>query len=157
MAADAAGLRVLVVEDHGFQRRILAQVLRRLGAAEVVEAEDGEAALATLHATPGAIDIVVTDFLLPGMDGVELMRRSGEGGGAAFILVSALDAREREGVAARAAHGGVRLLGSIDKPPTPAKLAPLLALYRQQAGGAAQRAPAEPDALSDSPPAAPGA
>lgn len=157
MGADAAGLRCLVVEDHGFQRRILAQVLRRLGAAEVVEAEDGEAALAALRAMPGAIDIVVTDFMLPGMDGAELMRRSGERGGAAFILVSALDTREREGVAARASQCGVRLLGSIDKPPTPAKLAPLLALYRQQAGAAARRPPGEPDALSDSPPAGPGA
>lgn len=130
--AEAAGLRFLVVEDHAFQRRILAQVLLRLEAAAVAEAEDGEAALAALRATPGAIDIVVTDFMLPGMDGMELMRRSAETeAGIAFILTSALDAREREAVAAQALQCGVRLLGSIDKPPTPAKLVPLIGRYRE--------------------------
>lgn len=131
MAAEAAGLRLLVVEDHAFQRRILAQVLRRLEAAAVSEAEDGEEALALLRDASQAIDIVVTDFMLPGMDGMELMRRSAESGArVAFILTSALDVREREAVATQAVECGVRLLGSIDKPPTPAKLAPLLAMYR---------------------------
>ncbi|HEX7888408.1 MAG TPA: response regulator [Ramlibacter sp.] len=140
MSTEAAGLRFLVVEDHAFQRRILAQMLLRLEAAAVTEAEDGEAALAALRDAAGAIDIVVTDLMMPGIDGMELMRRSAENGeGMAFILTSALDAQEREAVAAQALACGVRLLGDIAKPPTPAKLAPLLARYR----------------ISGSPPAAP--
>jgi CheY-like chemotaxis protein len=132
MGAEAAGLRLLVVEDHPFQRRMLVQMLLRLDAAAVVEAEDGEAALAALRDPAQPIDVVLTDLQLPGIDGMELMRQAAATGReVAFILATALDVRECEALTSQATRG-TRLLGSIDKPPTPAKLAPLLARYRAE-------------------------
>lgn len=135
MPDEARGLRFLVVEDHSFQRRILAQVLRQMGAAEVLEAEDGRHALELLGAAKQAVDIVVSDLWMPGMDGMQLMRRLGEAAPeASVILASALDPEAREVVAREAREGGVRLLGASDKPLTAAKLAPLIALHRQGRG-----------------------
>jgi CheY-like chemotaxis protein len=135
MPEEARGLRFLVVEDHSFQRRILAQVLRQMGAAQVLEAEDGQQALDVLRAAKEPIDIVVSDLWMPGMDGMQLMRRLGEAAPhASVILASALDPEARELVAREAKEGGARLLGASDKPLTAAKLAPLIALHRDGRG-----------------------
>ena len=135
MPDEARGLRFLVVEDHSFQRRILAQVLRQMGAAQVLEAEDGQHALDLLGAAREAVDIVVSDLWMPGMDGMQLMRRLAEAAPrASVILASALDPEAREVVAREARESGVRLLGASDKPLTAVKLAPLIALHRQGRG-----------------------
>jgi CheY-like chemotaxis protein len=55
-------------------RAILAEQLREYGF-EVVEAEDGETALALLR-TSEPIDALVTDRSMPGLDGVSLIRRA---------------------------------------------------------------------------------
>lgn len=133
MPDEARGLRFLVVEDHSFQRRILAQVLRQMGAAEVLEAEDGQQALDLLGAARVPVDIVVSDLWMPGMDGMQLLRRLGEVAPQASVIVaSALDAETRESVAREASAGGVRMLGASDKPLTAAKLAPLIASHRDR-------------------------
>ncbi|MDT0681500.1 SpoIIE family protein phosphatase [Roseicyclus sp. F158] len=63
---------VLVVDDDPIQRRILSSMLTRWGY-EVREAGSGEAALELCDAK--APDIVVSDWMMPGMDGTELCRR----------------------------------------------------------------------------------
>lgn len=134
MPEEARGLRFLVVEDHSFQRRILAQVLRQMGAAEVLESGDGQQALDLLAARE-PVDIVVSDLWMPGMDGMQLMRRLGEAAPqASVILASALDPEARELVAREVSESGVSLLGASDKPLTAAKLAPLIAEYRRVRG-----------------------
>lgn len=134
MPEEARGLRFLVVEDHSFQRRILAQVLRQMGAAEVLESGDGQQALDLLAARE-PVDIVVSDLWMPGMDGMQLMRRLGEAAPqASVILASALDPEARELVAREVRESGVSLLGASDKPLTAAKLAPLIAEYRRVRG-----------------------
>lgn len=71
-APDAlAGLRVLLVEDHGALRRILAQSLEDLGA-QVTAVGDAVAALATVESA-GEPDLLLSDIRLPGaMNGVAL-------------------------------------------------------------------------------------
>ncbi|MFA6028949.1 MAG: response regulator [Elusimicrobiota bacterium] len=64
--------RILIVDDEADMRMALANVLERLGH-EVFEAGDGPAALAR-HAE-GGVDLVLLDMRLPGMDGVEILRR----------------------------------------------------------------------------------
>jgi signal transduction histidine kinase len=66
-----AGLRVLLVEDHGPTRESVAQLLRDEGAT-VTEAGDGKAALAALDGEQ--IDAVLLDMMLPDMDGREVLR-----------------------------------------------------------------------------------
>ncbi len=64
--------RVLVADDEQNLRRVLQAHLQRQGY-EVVAVEDGEAALAALGG--GRFDAVVSDLRMPGIDGMELVRR----------------------------------------------------------------------------------
>jgi len=64
--------RVLVVDDSRTTRMILARSLRALGC-DVLEADDGEHALALL-ANSEAVDLVLTDLHMPNLDGCGLIR-----------------------------------------------------------------------------------
>ena len=64
--------RILVVDDETDVRHAIAMLLEFWGH-EVVEAADGPAALKIFK--PGAFDIVTTDYVMPGMNGVEVARR----------------------------------------------------------------------------------
>jgi len=64
--------RILVVEDHEDNRKIVRDLLRRTGY-EMFEAHDGEAALERLASE--RFDLVLMDLQLPGIDGYEVTRR----------------------------------------------------------------------------------
>src|SRR5271163_1993874 len=67
---DFSRLRFLVIEDSAPMRRILRTVLHGFGSRDVYEAEDGAAGLESfMHHSP---DIVVTDWVMPLFNGVEL-------------------------------------------------------------------------------------
>ncbi|WP_292019457.1 fused response regulator/phosphatase [Maritimibacter sp. UBA3975] len=63
---------VLVVDDSRAQRRVLVSTLTRYGF-EVIEAETGQEALEILHATD--IDLIISDWMMPGMDGLSLCQK----------------------------------------------------------------------------------
>jgi len=65
-------LNILAVEDDILARKIICRSLRRLGH-EVIEAADGEEAWTLLQA--GGIRVVVCDWMMPRLDGLELCRR----------------------------------------------------------------------------------
>jgi CheY-like chemotaxis protein len=65
-------MRVLLVEDSDSLRRLFARVLMARGY-EVHEAADGLEALGCLHRF--VPDLVLTDLMMPGLDGFELIRR----------------------------------------------------------------------------------
>jgi len=65
-------LKILIVEDDPVARRVLRQALDRLGH-EVLEAQDGAEALNRLERAP--VRVVVSDWVMPSMDGLELCRR----------------------------------------------------------------------------------
>ena len=123
-------LRFMVVEDHGFQRWVTGNILEKLGAAQVVTAGDGRAALAMLADVKPPIDVVVSDLDMPGMDGMEFIRKLGESWKhVSLIIVSSLDRGVMEGVETMARAYGVNVLGWLEKPPNPKKLASLLERY----------------------------
>jgi two-component system, chemotaxis family, chemotaxis protein CheY len=65
-------LRFLVVDDNALTRRVVRALLHSFGAPEVYEADDGAAGLeAVIHFMP---DIVITDWVMPNLDGLELTR-----------------------------------------------------------------------------------
>ena len=65
---------VLVVDDDAMLRELLARVLVEEGY-DVLTAEDGEQAIAIASTLDGRLGLVVTDILLPAMDGLELAAR----------------------------------------------------------------------------------
>lgn len=73
-AAPAGTETILLVEDEDGVRRLLKHVLSRQGYT-VLEAPDGPEALACLAAHDGPLDLLLTDIVMPGMDGAELAAR----------------------------------------------------------------------------------
>jgi len=63
--------RILIVDDDVQMRTLLREILNT-GVYEVVEAEDGKAALALTHKQK--IDLVITDRTMPKMDGLQLLK-----------------------------------------------------------------------------------
>lgn len=70
---DLSRLRILIVDDYVPIRTILRSVLREFKVSRVIEAGDGEKALDFL-AKAGGIDLVITDFQMAPMDGLELTK-----------------------------------------------------------------------------------
>jgi len=67
--------RILLAEDDESLRRFLASALAKAGH-EVTDFGDGEKAFACL--TEGNFDLLVTDIVMPGLDGIELAKRAAE-------------------------------------------------------------------------------
>jgi DNA-binding response OmpR family regulator len=66
--------QVLLIDDNPLQLTVREAVLRKAGF-QVSVATTGESALATLRALPGHIGVVVTDHIMPGCSGPELLRQ----------------------------------------------------------------------------------
>ncbi|ROM39211.1 response regulator [Pseudomonas poae] len=65
-------MKILIVDDFSTMRRIIKNLLRDLGFTNTIEADDGLTAIPILNS--GAIDFLVTDWNMPGMTGIELLR-----------------------------------------------------------------------------------
>jgi PAS domain S-box-containing protein len=91
---------LLLVEDQAPLREILCEALQLLGY-RVLVAPDGEAAIATARRHRGRIDLLVTDVVMPRLDGCELARRlSAERPGLRVLYLSGhgLDTATRRGM-----------------------------------------------------------
>jgi len=66
-------MKFLVVDDSSSKRRIIANCLKKLGYDDVVEAESGVAALAEI--AKGSVDLLITEWNLPGIDGLTLVKK----------------------------------------------------------------------------------
>jgi len=69
---DFKDMRFLVVDDFSTMRRIIRNLLKELGYNNVDEAEDGSMALAKLNRD--SYDFIVSDWNMPVMDGLELLK-----------------------------------------------------------------------------------
>ena len=76
MTASEPGLKetILLVDDEQSVRTIVLKILRR-ARYNVLEAENGEAALRIAEEHPGKIDLVITDMYMPGLRGREVVER----------------------------------------------------------------------------------
>ena len=77
-------MKVLVVDDSARLRRALSEGLRRSGFVVDI-AEDGTAGLSLASATE--YDVIVLDIILPGLDGLSLLRKLRQGGKGAHVLI----------------------------------------------------------------------
>jgi two-component system chemotaxis response regulator CheY len=65
-------MKILVVDDFSTMRRIVKNLLRDLGFTNTFEADDGKTALPMLQG--GGFDFLVTDWNMPGMTGIDLLK-----------------------------------------------------------------------------------
>jgi two-component system chemotaxis response regulator CheY len=105
-------LKVLVVDDFSTMRRIVKNLLNDLGYANVVEADDGNTALPLLQA--GGIDFLVTDWNMPGMPGLDLLKAVRADPKLAKMPVLMLTAEAKREQIIEAAQAGVN--GYVIKP-----------------------------------------
>jgi two-component system chemotaxis response regulator CheY len=65
-------MKVLVVDDFATMRRIVKNVLKQIGFSDIVEADDGATALDVLK--ENQIDLIVSDWNMPKMTGLDLLK-----------------------------------------------------------------------------------
>jgi two-component system cell cycle response regulator len=88
-------MRVLIAEDDAVSRMILQRAVQKFGH-EVLVAEDGRKAWELYRETPD-VDVVISDWMMPDMDGLELCRKLREEGPdeyTFFIFLTALGGKE---------------------------------------------------------------
>lgn len=111
-------IKILVVDDFSTMRRIIKNLLRDLGFTNVDEADDGKTALPILK--QGGIDFLITDWNMPGMTGIELLKKVREDPELASIPVLMVTAEAKREQIIAAAQAGVN--GYVVKPFTAAVL-----------------------------------
>jgi two-component system chemotaxis response regulator CheY len=88
-------LRILIAEDDAVSRTILRRAVEKIGH-ECLAAADGEEAWGLYEENPD-LDVIISDWMMPGVDGLELCRRvrgDGRGGYTYFTFLTALGDRE---------------------------------------------------------------
>ena len=114
----SSGLRFLVVDDFSTMRRIVRNFLNDLGYSDVVEADDGDTALPILK--QGNIDFLVTDWNMPNMPGLDLLKAVRADPQLARMPVLLVTAEAKREQIVQAAQAGVN--GYVVKPFTAATL-----------------------------------
>jgi two-component system chemotaxis response regulator CheY len=105
-------MKVLVVDDFSTMRRIVKNLLRDLGFTNIQEADDGSTALPMLQG--GDFDFVVTDWNMPGMQGIDLLKAIRADSSLSHIPVLLITAEAKKEQIVMAAQAGVN--GYIVKP-----------------------------------------
>jgi two-component system chemotaxis response regulator CheY len=105
-------LRFLVVDDFSTMRRIVKNLLNDLGYANVQEADDGNTALPMLQT--GGFDFLVTDWNMPGMPGLDLLKAVRSNDKLKKLPVLMLTAEAKREQIVEAAQAGVS--GYVIKP-----------------------------------------
>jgi len=111
-------MKILVVDDFSTMRRIIKNLLKDLGFTNIQEADDGSTALPMLQQSE--FDFVVTDWNMPGMQGIDLLRaiRGDDSLKHLPVLMVTAEAKKEQIIAA--AQAGVN--GYVVKPFTAATL-----------------------------------
>ena len=105
-------MKILIVDDFSTMRRIIKGLLSELGFSNVEEADDGNSALPLLKANH--YDFLVTDWNMPGMTGIELLKAVRADGKLAKLPVLMVTAEAKREQIVEAAQAGVN--GYVVKP-----------------------------------------
>ncbi len=105
-------LRFLVVDDFSTMRRIIKNLLHDLGYPNVTEADDGKTALPMLQG--GGFDFLISDWNMPGMSGLDLIKAVRSDAKLAQMPVLMLTAEAKREQIIEAAQAGVN--GYVIKP-----------------------------------------
>ncbi|MGD8591799.1 MAG: chemotaxis response regulator CheY [Gammaproteobacteria bacterium] len=105
-------MKILIVDDFSTMRRIIKNLLRDLGFSNTHEADDGATALPMLKS--GDFDFLVTDWNMPGMQGIDLLKAVRADAKLASLPVLMVTAESKRDQIVEAAQAGVN--GYIVKP-----------------------------------------
>ena len=108
----SSNLKFLVVDDFSTMRRIVKNLLQELGYSDITEADDGNTALPLLK--DGSFDILITDWNMPGMPGLDLLKAVRADEKLAKMPVLMLTAEAKREQIIEAAQAGVN--GYVIKP-----------------------------------------
>lgn len=111
-------MKILIVDDFSTMRRITKNLLRELGFNNTHEADDGLTALPMLQS--GGFDFLITDWNMPGMEGLELLKIVRKDASLKTTPVLMVTAESKRELIMEAAKSGVN--GYIVKPFTAATL-----------------------------------
>lgn len=105
-------MKILIVDDFSTMRRIVKNLLRDLGFTNISEADDGITALPMLQS--GKFDFLVTDWNMPGMQGIDLLKAVRSDPNLASLPVLMVTAESKKDQIVEAAQAGVN--GYVVKP-----------------------------------------
>jgi len=105
-------MKILVVDDFSTMRRIIKNLLKELGFTNIEEADDGVTALPMLK--QGHFDFLVTDWNMPGMTGIDLLKAVRADPALAYLPVLMVTAEAKREQIIMAAQAGVN--GYVVKP-----------------------------------------
>jgi len=105
-------MKILIVDDFSTMRRIIKNLLRDLGFTNTQEADDGTTALPLLRS--GDFDFLVTDWNMPGMTGIDLLKEVRSDAKLASLPVLMVTAEAKRDQIIEAAQAGVN--GYVVKP-----------------------------------------
>jgi two-component system sensor histidine kinase/response regulator len=151
-ADELIGVRVLVVDDNASAREILSTMAKTFGL-EVDAAWDGHQALKMIAAAEKQdlpYDVVLMDWKMPGMDGVETVQRLQNGHVTKAPSVIMVTAYGREEAMGSAEQRGVELKSVLTKPVTPSSLLEAIGEVLGKGGVTETRASEKADNYSES-------
>ncbi len=120
-------LNILLVDDNAFARSAGRRALQSAGVISILEASCGQEAIGLLAPS---IDVVFCDLMMPDMDGIQLFRHMAAlAKQPACVIVSGADPVLLTVAADAARTRGLQVLGSIEKPMTPASVRRVLAQF----------------------------
>jgi len=105
-------MNILVVDDFSTMRRIVKNLLIEIGFSNIEEADDGKTALPILE--NGGIDFLVTDWNMPGMPGIDLLKAVRANPALSSLPVLMVTAEAKREQIMQAAEAGVN--GYVVKP-----------------------------------------
>ena len=144
MTISRSDLKVLIVDDNKFTINLVKRILDQLEIDSPLEANDGATALERLD--EAAVDVIVCDLKMPGMDGVEFLRHlSRHESHPAVILLSGMDKSVLKTAEQLGQAHGLRILGTV---PKPVKREPLEALLEKAGAGVQERSRAAIESLT---------
>lgn len=116
-------IRILVLDDEPFMLMLLARQLANLGFTQVDTCDNGQTALERVDDAALAPQLILCDLNMPGMDGMEFVRKLVEHGYAgSLILVSGEDERTLHSARTLVQAHHIDVLGSLQKPVPPQAL-----------------------------------
>lgn len=123
-------MKVLIVDDSTMDRRLLAHTLKKNGVEnEVIEAKDGEEGLSVLSANYQDVCLILLDWQMPNVDGIEFMRgvvKVPEVASIPIVMITASGSEDNK----RYAHEvNPNLAGYVVKPYKPESLIELIKPY----------------------------